>query len=63
MTAPRPYSEKPRWNEIGAVLVGGGILTLIVGVAARWELAETAGTLLASSGLIIRICANWVWGS
>jgi hypothetical protein len=61
MTAPRPYSEKPRWDEIGAVTVVAGAIVTAVGIAAEWPEAGLAGVLTVVAGLVIRLLADMVW--
>lgn len=61
MTAPRPYSEKPRWDEIGTITTIGGAIVTVVGVTAGWPEAGFSGVLTIAAGLIIRLLAEIVW--
>jgi len=61
MTAPRPYSEKPRWDEIGAITVIAGAIVTAVGVVAGWPEAGLSGVLTVAAGLVIRLLADMVW--
>jgi hypothetical protein len=61
MTAPRPYSEKPRWDEIGAILIIGGTIAALAGLVAGWWLAMASGAVTALSGLTVRTLAQLVW--
>ena len=61
MTAPRPYSEEPRWKEIASVMFIGGALTVMVGGLVGHRPAEVAGSFLITSGALIRILTAIVW--
>lgn len=63
MTAPRPYSEKPRWDEVGAITTIGGAIVVVVGVVVGWPLAAASGVATILAGVIIRAAASIVWSS
>jgi len=61
MTAPRPYSEKPRWEEIGAILMIGGTIAILAGLVVGWWPAMASGAVTALSGLTVKTLALLVW--
>ena len=61
MTAPRPYSEKPRWDEIGAITVIAGAIATAASLLVGFALGAKTGVATIVAGVIIRMAAAMVW--
>jgi len=61
MTAPRPYSEKPRWDEIGAITVIAGAIATAASLLVGFTLGAKTGVATIVAGIIIRTAAAMVW--